>query len=125
MRGFRRYALVALIGVPLQAHHGSAVSYDLTQKITLTGKVAQYIWGNPHVYLIFDVPGSSGTEMSWRAETYAPIKIAKAGWTSTSLKPGDKVTVTVFPSRPGAYRGFIEKVVFPDGKVSDLGNPTE
>ena len=116
---------LAMICSPVRAHHGSAVSYDLSKKATVTGKIVQYIWANPHVYFIFDVTDAHGTVVSWSAETYAPVKMAKNGWTSTSLKPGDKVTVTVFRSRLSASRGFLEKVVFPDGKVTDLGNPTE
>ena len=33
------------------------VPYDLSQKVTVTGTVAQYIWANSHVYFIFDVKG--------------------------------------------------------------------
>ena len=115
----------AMTCAPMRAHHGSRVSYDVSKKVTLTGTIAQYIWGNPHVSLIFDVKDKNGTVVSWSAETYAPVKMARSGWTSTSLKPGDKVTVTVFPSRLSATRGFLEKVIFPDGKVTDLGDPTE
>jgi hypothetical protein len=116
---------LATICTPIRAHHGSRVSYDVSQKVTVTGTVAQYIWANPHVSFIFDVKEKNGTVVSWSAETYAPVKMARNGWTSTSLKPGDKVTVTVFRSRLSATRGFLEKVIFPDGKVTDLGDPTE
>jgi hypothetical protein len=116
---------LAAFCTPMRAHHGSRVSYDVSQKVTLTGTVAQYIWANPHVSIIFDVTDKKGTVVSWGAETYAPVKMARSGWTSTSLKPGDQVTVTVFRSRLSATRGFLERLVFPDGKVTDLGDPTE
>ena len=116
---------VALVCTPIPAHHGSRVSYDVSQKVTVTGTVAQYIWANPHVSVIFDVKDAKGNVVGWNAETYAPVKMARSGWTSTSLKPGDKVTITVFRSRLSASRGFIEKVIFPNGKVTDLGDPTE
>ena len=38
-------------------------------------------------------------------------------WSATSIKPGDKVTITLFPSRVGAPRGLLAKVVTADGKV--------
>jgi hypothetical protein len=116
---------LAMICTPVRAHHGSAISYDLRKKVTVTGTVAQYIWANPHVYFIFDVTDEHGTAVSWSAETYAPVKMARTGWTSTSLKPGDKVTVTIFRSRLSATRGILERLIFPNGKVTDLGNPTE
>ena len=118
-------AALAITCTPIRAHHGSRVSYDLSQKITVTGTVAQYIWANPHVSIIFDVKDKNGTVVSWGAETYAPVKMARSGWTGASLKPGDQITVTVFRSRLSATRGFLERLVFPDGKVTDLGDPTE
>jgi len=112
-------------GVPALAHHGSRISYDLSKTVTVTGTITRYVWANPHVYFLLDVKDDSGNVVSWGAETYAPVAMAPRGWSSTCLKAGDKVTVTVFPSKVGAPRGFLEKLVFPDGKVTSLGNPTE
>ena len=107
------------------AHHGSRISYDLNKTVTVTGNITQYAWANPHVYFTLDVKDEQGNVVSWGAETYAPVIMARSGWSRSSLKAGDKVTVTVYPSKVGAPRGFLEKIVFPDGTVTDLGNPTE
>lgn len=119
--------LAGIIGfsAPALAHHGSRISYDLSKTVTVTGTITKYVWANPHVYFLLDVKDDSGKVVNWGAETYAPVVMARSGWTSSGLKPGDKVTITVYPSKAGAPRGFLEKIVFPDGKVTDLGNPTE
>jgi hypothetical protein len=122
------FALLAGIGglsTPVFAHHGSRISYDLSKTVTVTGTITRYVWANPHVYFMLDVKDDGGDVVNWGAETYAPVVMARSGWTSTGLKAGDKVTITVYPSKVGAPRGFLEKIVFPDGKVTDLGNPTE
>jgi hypothetical protein len=38
------------------------------------------------------------------------------GWTKSTLKPGDKITISVFPSKIGTTRGLLAKIVL-DGKV--------
>jgi hypothetical protein len=114
-----------LLCVTAFGHHGSRISYDLNKTVTVTGNITQYAWANPHVYFTLDVKDEQGNIVNWGAETYAPVIMARSGWTRSSLKPGDKVTVTVYPSKVGAPRGFLEKIVFPDGTVTDLGNPTE
>jgi hypothetical protein len=116
---------LAGFSLPVLAHHGSRISYDLSKTVTVTGTITRYVWANPHVYFLLDVKDDAGSIVSWGAETYAPVAMAPRGWNSSCLKPGDKVTVTVFPSKAGSPRGFLEKLVFPDGKVTDLGNPTE
>ena len=125
------FTLIAVVSLlvtapPLLAHHGSRISYDLKKQVTVTGTVAGYYWINPHVYFLLDVKDDKGKVVQWGAETYAPVIMARDwAWTRNSMKPGDKVTVTIFPSKEGAPRGFIEKVVLPDGKITDFGNPTE
>ena len=58
--------------------------------------------------------------LQWAAETDPPIMMASEfGWSRKYLKPGDEVTVTVWPSKAGAPRGFLAKLVTSDGRVTD------
>jgi hypothetical protein len=52
----------------------------------------------------------------WSIETLSPGKLARAGWTKDAVKPGDQVTVKFSPAKNGSPRGFLQKVVFLDGK---------
>jgi hypothetical protein len=122
--------LALLAGGSASAHHGSAISYDISQQVTLTGVVTQWVWKNPHCFVMFDVTDAEGKVVNWGAETHPTnflIRNEVAGspvpWSATTLKPGDKVTITVFPSRVGAPRGLLAKVVTADGTVLlDDGN---
>ena len=57
---------------------------------------------------------------NWGAETYSPVVMIRNGWGRRTLKFGDKVTVTVWPSKVGTPLGFLAKITLPDGHVTDL-----
>ena len=42
--------------------------------------------------------------------------LAREGWKSTTLKPGDKISVTVFPLRNDEKGGQYISVTLPDGR---------
>ncbi len=116
-------ALASVAGVA-SAHHGSAISYDLSKQITITGVVTEWVWKNPHCFVMLDVTDAQGQTVNWGAETHPTTFLVRnevAGvpvpLSATSLRPGDKVTVTVFPSHVGAPRGLLAKLVSADGKV--------
>ena len=113
-------AAVLLSGGRASAHHGSRVSYDLTKTVTLTGIVKEVSYTNPHVYFTFDVTDDKGKVTEWAAETDPPIMLERRyNWSKKYVKAGDKVTVTVWPSKVGAPRGFLAKLVTADGRVLD------
>jgi hypothetical protein len=115
-------ACLVSICVPGFAHHGSAVSYtiDLNKLITMKGTVTSFEWANPHVYLMYDVKDEKGNVVHWGAETHAPSVLSdEDGWTRNTFKPGDEITITVFPSRVGAPRGLIAKIVLNDKVLID------
>jgi len=106
---------MAIVSAPVFAHHGSRISYDLTKPMTMKGTVSSFGWQNPHVFLGFDVKDDSGNVTNWGAEMAEnPHELAMKGWDKDTLKPGDQITVTVFPSKAGAPRGFLSKLVIND-----------
>lgn len=112
-------ALVMAGGRIAWAHHGSRVSYDMNHMVTVQGVVTEFNWENPHVYFFFDVTDDKGNVTHWAAETDPPSAMTRYGWNKNYLKPGDKVTVTVWPSKVGSPRGFLAKLVKADGTVTD------
>jgi Family of unknown function (DUF6152) len=123
----RLIAVGALLSLVLcgtaSAHHGSAISYDLSKQVTLTGVVTEWVWKNPHCFVMFDVT-EQGKSVTWGAETHPTTFLVRnevngvpVPLSATSIKPGDQVTVTLFPSRVGAPRGLLAKLVNAEGKV--------
>ena len=98
------------------AHHSSA-SYDVGKRVTLKGTVKEWVYSNPHCFLILEVKNEAGETVSWTNETQAPSVIFPAGYRRDSFKFGDHVTLTIEPFKDGQPFGRILGAVLADGKV--------
>jgi hypothetical protein len=107
--------------MPLFAHHGTAV-FDTNKTVTMKGRVAEWVWSNPHCLLQFDVKNESGEAVRWIAETQNPGNMVYLGWAMASFKAGDEVTVTLIPAKNGRPFGRITQVVLPNGKTLDAND---
>lgn len=84
-----------LLAGPALAHHGFAGRYDEEHPTTVSGTVVELQFFNPHSIIVFDVKDAKGVTTRWQAELGSANIMARAdGWTRTTLKPGDKVTIT-------------------------------
>jgi hypothetical protein len=96
------------------AHHGFSVSFN-AQPIVLQTTVTKFAWSNPHCQIYFDVMDDQGKVTHWGSETNAPGVLSRVGWTRNSLKPGDQITITLFPSKLALPYGLVSKIVLADG----------
>ena len=109
-------AIVLFLAVPAVAHH-SAAGVDQSRMVTIVGVLKEFKWANPHSWMDIDVTDEKGATKLWSVEMTAPAYLARAGWTSKTVKPGDKVTVTVRPMRNGDPGGLFVNITLPDGRV--------
>lgn len=112
-------ALGAVVA-PAQAHHSSAM-FDQQTTRTLAGTVKQFLWTNPHCYIQLMVKNEQGVEEEWSLEMTAPLHLQRLGWTKSSLKPGEKVTVKIHPLRDGGKGGNVLEATSAEGKP--IGKP--
>lgn len=99
---------------PASAHHSFAM-YDNEQVVEVTGTVAEFKWANPHVILrVSAPPPDGGEEQLWTLELTAPGQLVRNGWTHSTLKKGDRVTVELHPFRDGRLGGSFMSVT-PEG----------
>ena len=102
--------LVAVTGA--SAHHSFSAEFDARQPFKLTGTVTKVEWANPHVFVHVDiVDEKTGATTSWAFEMGGPNALMRAGWTRTSLKAGDRVTVEGSRARDGSPLGNAATVV--------------
>jgi hypothetical protein len=100
--------LLVLSG-PVSAHHGTSASYDLDKPVELTGVVKEFVWANPHARMFINVTDKDGKVTEWGIEMRpAPNGLSRIGWTRHTFAAGDKITITVFPSRFGTPTGVGE-----------------
>jgi hypothetical protein len=109
-------AAVILLPAPAQSHH-SNVAYEVTKVITVTGVVKDFEWVNPHTWLHLMVDDGKGGKVEWAAEGRAPGILLRAGWTRTSLKAGETVTVDMSPAKDGTRVAIIARVTKADGTI--------
>ena len=110
----KRMALTVLassfMAGPVLAHHGDAGRYqDTISQITGTVVALQLV--NPHSIIVLDVKGADGKTVRWQAEMGGAASLARNfGWNRSTLKPGDKITLTGRKIKSGApYFNLTEK----------------
>jgi hypothetical protein len=115
-------AMLGLAGTAL-AHHSFAVFFDEQKRVEVSGTVTEFLFRNPHGVIRIEVTGKDGKKEVWRAETNSPSILERRGWTRTSLKPGDEITIEGWPARDGSNYLRMRKVTRADG--TPVGVPFE
>ena len=111
-------ALMIGLGLSNSAYaHHSMNGFDRAKTITIKGTVKQFKWANPHSWIEVEVINDKGMPELWNLEMTAPGILARAGWKSTMLKAGDKVSFGVHPMVNGDIGGQFVSVTFPDGLI--------
>jgi hypothetical protein len=109
-------AMTAALTAPAALAHHSGAMFDGQKSVTLVGTVKEFQWTNPHSWVQLDVTDPNGKVVEWSLETSGISSLYKRGWRSSSLKPGDKVTVVASPLKNGNPGGNIRSVTTADGK---------
>ena len=106
---------VGLAAHSASAHHSFAAQYDASRPVTLQGVVTKVEWTNPHARFYINVTDAGGKVVNWNLELASPNYLKRAGWSSSSLKEGDQVTVEGSLARSGANMANARLVTFADG----------
>jgi hypothetical protein len=106
---FRRITAVGVLALALtapaaQAHHSYAM-FDRSKTVTLNGTIRQFQWTNPHSWIQLTVPNDTGGTDEWSIEMGSPFELLRVGWTSTTVKAGDKVSIQIHPVKDGSKGG--------------------
>lgn len=110
-------AVIALaIAAPAWSHHSHAM-FDHAKEVTVTGKVTEFVFRNPHVFLYVDVKSDNGEVLNYWLEMSNIPNMIKRGIVQTTFKPGDVVTIRLNPLKDGRLGGNYLTITAADGKT--------
>ena len=88
-------------GTTALAHHSFSAEFDANKRVTMTGTVTKVEWRNPHTWFYLDVKAENGEVANWGLELASPNLLLRNGWTRSSMKAGDVVTVEAYLAKNG------------------------
>jgi hypothetical protein len=97
------------------AHHSGAM-WDSSRTVLLSGIVKEFQWTNPHCFIQLAVPADRGHMQEWSIEMSSPFRALQGGWKPGTVKPGDRVKVSVHPARDGTRAGNFVSAVGANGE---------
>jgi hypothetical protein len=116
----RLAACFVALGVGLSgsayAHHSMA-GFERNKTVTLNGTVKQFKWANPHSWIELEVTNDKGAVDIWNVEMTSPAVLVRAGWKSTTLRPGDKVSIAAHPLMTGEPGAIFVSVTLANGQT--------
>ena len=122
LRGRRAGDLLATVALlycgTALAHHSYAM-FDNRKSVVAEGSIAKFEWTNPHsfVWMYVRNKGRPGGYELFTFESDTPNELRANGWSKTSLKAGDKVSIRYFPLRDGRPGGRLIWVQRNDGTI--------
>jgi hypothetical protein len=105
---------VLLAATSVFAHHSNS-AFDGDKVMVLTGTVAEWKWMNPHVWIFLSVDDGNGGKVQWEIEGRTPGQLLRAGWSKSTLKAGETITVDFSPAKDGSHTGLLTRVRRADG----------
>ena len=114
------------LNAPAPAHHSFAAAYDMSESITITGRIVEVRLTNPHSWFFLDVENENGEVERWAFEAGTPSGMIRNGYSPNVIRKGDEVTITGFHARDMSQNaGMLRQLVTADGTVYGMFGPQE
>ena len=111
-------ATAALVtALPSAAHHSVAINFERGGPTEIRGTVKEVHIRNPHSQYVVAVPAADGTVTEWFVEWSDRNSLVRRGVDVDLIKPGDAVTLTVWPSQRLPNVGYFVQAVLADGSI--------
>ncbi len=105
--------VLLLAGGSSLAHHSIAGIYDSRNPISFDGTVVDFQFVNPHPYIIVERTDRAGELQQWRLEMDNRFELSEIGMTASTLRKGDRVSVTGSPARDQSRALYVRRLERP------------
>lgn len=102
--------------LPAHGHHSFAVHFVADRLVTVHGTVDAFTFRNPHGVIELSAAAEAGAVQHWKIETNSPNILRRRGWSETSIKRGDVVSIEGYPARDGSNFMRVYRVSYADGR---------
>ena len=92
-------AMILMCGATLAAHHSLVATYDYDKDAEIEGKLARFLFRNPHSFVHIEAPDDNGVMQTWSFEWGGAGALTRQGVNRNTLRVGDVVVITGHPSR--------------------------
>jgi Family of unknown function (DUF6152) len=116
-----KFSCVAIAAIAVAAStvawgHHSYSMFDMQKVVEVAGTVREFRYTNPHSWIVMAIQDATGQAINATVEANGPGYLARFGWNRNTLKPGDKIVVSINPLRDGSPGGSLVKVQLADGR---------
>ena len=101
-------------GASAIAHHSVAVNFDNSKTVTLTGRIKEAEFRNPHSRITLEVRQADGTVKEWLIEWSDRNALVRRKVPFDLLRAGDTVTITASPSRTLDTLAYFRTALLPN-----------
>jgi len=120
--------LVIGAAVPVFAHHGFGVEFDVNNCLDLKGTLTGITWENPHAYFDMDAKDADGKMQSWHLEMVTPNALKRTGSTKQVFLDniGKPINARVCLAKTSnQHRGAASYLALADGQIRLVGQGVE
>jgi uncharacterized protein DUF6152 len=114
------FTVSILLTGSLSAHHSAAAEY-VADMSSWKAVITRFSWMNPHTWVYFDATNANGVLTKFECEGSAPSGLVSNGWSRTTLRPGDKVTIKGYRAKYRPEGCKVRSVILPDGREMFMG----
>lgn len=101
----RTFAVLAgaasLVAGGVYAHHSFPGVYDTSEQRILEGVASEFLFRNPHAFIVLDVRAANGDVEQWHLELPPRWALERRGMSEDSVSAGDNLLVVCNPARDG------------------------
>ena len=121
---YRKFAAAVMIAgwlllscAVILAHHSVAANFDASKPMSVVGKVKEFAVRNPHSQITLEIAKPGGGVTEFYVEWSDKNALMRRSVPVSKIKVGDKVTISVSPSKRLPNLGYFREATLPDGTV--------